>query len=104
MVRAAIGAAGAGRLLERALTTTDVARTGPLRLIAAGKAAPAMAATAARLLGARVRAGVVIGAGRAPNGDAPPALEQFGRGHPVPTLGSERARTRTLAIAHALPA
>ncbi|PYR58340.1 MAG: glycerate kinase [Acidobacteria bacterium] len=63
-----------------------------------------MAATAARLLGARVRAGVVIGAGRAPNGDAPSALETFVGGHPVPTPDSERAGRRALAIAGALAA
>jgi hydroxypyruvate reductase len=63
-----------------------------------------MAATAARLLGARVRAGVVIGAGRAPDGDAPPAIETIVGGHPVPTADSERAGRRALAIADALAA
>ena len=63
-----------------------------------------MAATAARLLGPRVRAGVVIRAGRAPNGDAPSALETFVGSHPVPTPDSERAGRRALAIADALAA
>jgi glycerate 2-kinase len=63
-----------------------------------------MAATAARLLGARIRGGVVVGAGRGPDGNALPALETFVGGHPVPTADSERGGRRALAIADALAA
>jgi len=75
-----------------------------VRIIAAGKASPAMAATAARLLGERIRAGIVIGAAGGPTANVPAPLETRAGGHPVPTAGSERAGTRALAIAGALAA
>jgi hydroxypyruvate reductase len=61
-----------------------------------------MAATAARFLGDRVRAGVVIGATAA--ADLPAQLDACVGGHPVPTADSERAGNRALEIAGALAA
>ena len=72
-----------------------------VRLIAAGKAAPAMAMAAWRLLGSRIRGGLLIS--MAPR-DVPWPFESIAGGHPVPTPGSERAGRRALAIADALGA
>jgi len=64
--------------------------------VAAGKAAPAMAAAAARRLGARIRAGLVI----APDTAAvPDGFELIVGGHPLPTAASEAAGRRALALA-----
>ncbi len=68
----------------------------PVRVIAAGKAAPAMAAAAARRLGSRVRAGLVVASTDSP---VPDGFELIVGGHPVPTDASERAGRRALAVA-----
>ena len=62
----------------------------PVWIVAAGKAAPAMAAAAARVLDARLRGGVVI----APALVKIPPLESIAASHPVPTSESERAGRR----------
>jgi glycerate 2-kinase len=67
-----------------------------VRLIAAGKAAPAMATAAARRLGSRVRAGLVVAATEAP---VPDGFALIVGGHPIPTDASERAGRRALALA-----
>jgi glycerate 2-kinase len=73
-------------------------REGPhdYRIIAAGKAAPAMASAAARHLGSRVRAGLVVASTAAP---VPEAFELIVGGHPIPTTDSERAGRRALELA-----
>jgi len=101
IVGAALRRADAARLTERALATADTLPDGGLRLIAAGKAAPAMAKTACRALGSRVRAGLVISP--AP-GEVPARLEPIAAGHPLPTAGSERAGRRALTLAASLAA
>jgi glycerate 2-kinase len=70
-------------------------------VIAAGKAAAAMAGVAVRLLGARIRGGLVV---TATAGAAPAPLEGMVGGHPLPTADSERAGRRALAIAGSLAA
>jgi hydroxypyruvate reductase len=69
------------------------------QVIAAGKAAPAMAAAAARRLGSRVRAGLVVASVSAP---VPAGFESIVGGHPIPTLESERAGRRALELAGGL--
>jgi hydroxypyruvate reductase len=64
-------------------------------MIAAGKAATAMAAAAGRALGARVRGGISVSIAAA----GVPPLEALAAGHPVPTASSEVAGRRALAIA-----
>ena len=60
-----------------------------------------MATSAWRLLGSRIRSGLLIGA--VPDATAWP-FEAIAGGHPVPTPGSERAGRRALAIAGSLRA
>ena len=74
---------------------------GAIRVIAAGKAAPAMASAAARRLGARIRAGLVIGV--APSA-VPAGFESIIGGHPLPTAASEDAGRKALALAASLAA
>jgi glycerate 2-kinase len=68
-------------------------------VIAAGKAAPAMAEAAARRLGSRVRAGLVIASTPAP---VPQGFELVVGGHPIPTTESERGGRRALELAGSL--
>ncbi len=104
MVRAGIGASGAGRLVEHAMRTVLApafrlahADTRPrICLIAAGKAAPAMAAAAAEQLGTAVRGGLVVSGVDAP---VPDGYELIVGDHPLPNAGSERAGRRALQIA-----
>ena len=72
-----------------------------IQVVAAGKAAPAMAAAAARVLGSRIRAGLVVSSTPAA---VPPGFELIVGGHPMPTTDSERAGRRALAIASGLEA
>ena len=67
-----------------------------VRVIAAGKAAPAMAAAAARRFGSRVRGGLVVSSTPAA---VPDGFELIVGGHPVPTAASEQAGRRALALA-----
>lgn len=67
-------------------------------LIAAGKAAPGMASTAVRVLGPRLRGGVVVAP--SPSADLGP-LEFIAGGHPIPSSGSERGGRRALEVAQA---
>jgi hydroxypyruvate reductase len=68
-------------------------------LIAAGKAAPAMADAAARRLRPGLRAGLVVASVAAP---VPPGFEAIVGGHPIPTRESERAGRRALELAAGL--
>jgi glycerate 2-kinase len=98
-VRAALTAIAPERLVERAWTHADpLGRAPRVWVIAAGKAAPAMAAAATRLLGPRLVGGVVIGLG--PSAAAGP-LDVLVSSHPVPTEASEAAGRRALEIARA---
>ena len=77
------------------------AGTGSIAVIAAGKAAPAMATAAARRLGPRIRAGLVIAASPA---ETPAGFESIVGGHPLPTPASEAAGRKALALAASLTA
>ncbi len=82
----------------RTTAASPVPDAGGIRLIAAGKAAPAMAAAAARIFGTRIRAGLVISA----QPSIPPAgFEAIASGHPLPTPASEAAGRQALALAGA---
>jgi glycerate 2-kinase len=72
-------------------------------VIAAGKAARAMAAAAARHFGPSIRAGLIVAPAAAPASD-PDARSSdpfpvVAGGHPLPTAGSEDAARRALALA-----
>jgi glycerate 2-kinase len=71
---------------------------GPVRVLAAGKAAAEMAVAASRLLGSNVRAGLTIAP--APS-DLPEPFEAVAGSHPLPTARSEAAGRRALAFATA---
>jgi glycerate 2-kinase len=73
---------------------------GPLRVIAAGKAAVPMARAAHGLFGPRIRTGLVIGPPGAGGADVP--FELVVGGHPMPTAESEQAGRRALEVAAAL--
>ena len=74
----------------------DLAGAGGIRLIAAGKAAPAMASAAARIFGTRIRAGLVISSQPS---DAPAGCKAMAAGHPLPTAASEAAGRTALELA-----
>ncbi len=92
----AIGAVHAGHLLTRAVEQDRaLASAGGVRLIAAGKAAPAMALAAARSLGARLRAGLVVATHRV---DLTDPLDCLVGEHPRPGPGSLAAGRRALEV------
>lgn len=97
--RAALDAAHAGRALERALAASDLG-PGPFVLLAAGKAACAMAEAAERALGARIARGAVT----TKHGHARPVARCAVReaGHPLPDAASESAGREALALAETL--
>jgi hydroxypyruvate reductase len=110
MIRAALGAVDAGRLVERALgKSAAFPPDRPLTLIAAGKAASAMAAAAVAFEGVRVADGVVIAPGDAGDQKSPTAatvgerLRMICGGHPIPTSGSEQGGRHAIALAESTP-
>jgi glycerate 2-kinase len=93
-------------LVERALVGSglapDASRPADARdvcVVAAGKAAPSMAAAAARSLGSRIRAGLVVASTPA---SVPAGFELIVGGHPIPTAESERGGRRALEFAAGL--
>jgi len=97
--RAALDAVHAGRALERALAARDPG-PGPFVLLAAGKAACAMAEAALRRLGPRIARGRVTtkdGHARALSG-----LVVREAAHPLPDARSESAGREALALAGSL--
>ncbi|MGH9141435.1 MAG: glycerate kinase type-2 family protein, partial [Vicinamibacterales bacterium] len=97
--------------MERALDERDQASAPPhvsaadhgnrpfVRVIAAGKASPAMAAAAAGHLGSHVRSALVVASSPA---SVPSGFELIVGGHPIPTVDSERGGRRALEIAAGL--
>lgn len=71
-------------------------------MVAAGKAAAAMAAAFLEACG-RTRAKVALAVGPQATGEPPAGLEWVAGGHPLPDAGSETAGRRALAIARAVP-
>jgi glycerate 2-kinase len=93
IVRAGIAAVDAGRLTERALASQPL---NPVVVIAAGKAAGAMARAAHRVVGTSIRTGLIV----SPETVAPlPRFTSIIGGHPVPTLDSEAAGRQALTLA-----
>ena len=97
--RAALDAVHAGRALERVLSARDPG-PGPFVLLAAGKAACAMAEAARRRLGARIARGAVT----TKDGHARPlsGLAVRESAHPLPDARSESAGREALALAGSL--
>jgi glycerate 2-kinase len=85
-------------LLTRAIGPNGVRELGQVRVLCAGKAAPAMARAIAPLLGARLTAGLVIGMSEADL----PSFRSVPGSHPVPTADSERAGRAALAFAESM--
>ncbi len=99
MVRAALAPVDPGLLVSRAFDATGGWREPDrVHVIAAGKAAPAMARAAAARLGSRMASGLAIAVGK---DDAPPGFELIVGGHPLPTIGSDRGGRRALEVARA---
>jgi glycerate 2-kinase len=97
IVRAGLEGVEPGRLVLRALERdTD---TRPIRLLSAGKAAAAMAAAASSALGSRIVDGLIVSP--APLDVTAPFASITG-GHPLPTVESERAGRRALALAESV--
>jgi hydroxypyruvate reductase len=72
------------------------------RVLAAGKAALAMAAAAARVFGPKIRAGLIVAPSPDPGSPSPDPFPPFAvvaGGHPLPTEGSEEAGRRAIALA-----
>lgn len=96
IVRAGITAVSATTLLDRALSDDRTRPSGPLRVVAAGKASHAMAAVAARRFGSAIRDGLVISHVPA---DALPGFRSMRGTHPVPGPESEQAGRAALRLA-----
>lgn len=97
--RAALDAVHAGRALERVLSARDPG-PGPFVLLAAGKAACAMAEAAQRRLGARIARGAVTT--KDGHARALPGLAVREAGHPLPDERSESAGREALRLAGSL--
>jgi glycerate-2-kinase len=95
-----LSAVDAGRLVERALDQPAASFAARIWIVAAGKAAPAMASAALARFSQQVRGGVIVDReGPRPGQPPEPGLERLAGGHPVPTPASERAGRRSLEIA-----
>src|SRR5262245_40155097 len=100
IVRAALSAVDAGRLVDRALNEPVASLDADIWILAAGKAAPSMASAALAGFPRRIRGGLIVDREGPAPGHLPGALlEHIVGGHPVPTTGSERAGRRALDIA-----
>ena len=97
--RAALDEVHAGRALARALEAEDPG-PGPFVVLAAGKAACAMAEAARAALGARIARGAVTTKDGHARGI--PGLEVREAAHPLPDARSERAGREALALASGL--
>jgi glycerate-2-kinase len=80
---------------------TQVSHAGPVLLLAAGKAAAAMASRAAVVLGPALVRGVVVLPHGAPSAALPAGVDILRAAHPVPDAGSRAAAERLLAEAAA---
>jgi hydroxypyruvate reductase len=89
----------AGREVDRVFSPGESAA--PINVIAVGKAAVPMTRAAARMLGDRVGAGLVVAPTQA---EVPAPFELIVGGHPIPTAQSEQAGRRALALARSTAA
>jgi glycerate 2-kinase len=100
IVRAGIEGVEPGRLAARALEGDEgIHGTEAVRVLCAGKASAAMAAGAVRMLGHRIASGLIVSPERI---DPPAPFEMITGGHPLPTVESERAGRRALALAESV--
>jgi hydroxypyruvate reductase len=99
IARAGIAAASAGPLVHRALAGLSSLHqsSGPIDLLAAGKAAVPMTIAAASSLGPRVRHSLVASPDSGPS--LPDRIEHVRAAHPVPDAGSMWAGRRAIQIA-----
>ena len=104
-LRAAIAAVEPERLVRRHLDSPAAAPpgAGAVRLVAIGKAAPAMARGAEAALGGRLAGGVVVSP-PASEGAVPAGCRLIAGGHPVPDAGSVAGGRAVLELAEALGA
>src|SRR4029077_9791523 len=75
---------------------------GPMRVIAAGKAAMPMARAARELFGDRIRAGLIVGVEPAADPEQWRGFQVIVGGHPTPSTASEQGGRRALALAASL--
>jgi glycerate 2-kinase len=100
IVRAAIDGVEPEGLVVRALATDpEAAGSRSVRVLCAGKGAAAMAAGAARMLGSRIVSGLIVSPEAV---EVAPPFESLAGGHPLPTVESERAGRRALALAESV--
>ena len=101
MLRSALDAVDAGRLIQGALTDPDVVsplqRAAAIDIIAAGKAAGAMLNAFAASEAAPLRH--IVAVGPAPPAVLPESTQWFTGGHPLPNAGSLAASTAALDVA-----
>jgi len=89
------------RLVLRRDDGTDVEHAGPVFLVAAGKAAGAMAARAVAVVGPALSGGLVVVPHGAPGGSLPPGVSTMRAAHPVPDQDGLEATRRLLdAVQH----
>jgi glycerate 2-kinase len=92
----------AARLVERAVASARPGSWGPMRVVAAGKAAVPMARAARELFGDRIRSGLIVGVEPAADPEQPHGFEVIVGGHPTPSAASEQGGRRALELAASL--
>ena len=102
IIRAGIAAVDAARLVERAMASARPGSWGPMRVIAAGKAAVPMARAARELFGDRIQAALIVGVERAADAEQPLGFQVIVGGHPTPSAASEQGGRRALELAASL--
>jgi len=99
-VRAGVDAVSARRVIARAFVDpaiADVLTSRPLHVVAAGKAAAAMAAAFASISRLAIRQALAVGTHT--HADLPPQVEWIEASHPYPDARSEAAGNRAIAVA-----
>lgn len=98
---AALACVDARRLVSAALARGDIPITGPVHVVAAGKASAGMASAFATACEFPIRAGIVIGPPH--SAVAPPSFTMLESAHPVPDERSVRAANAALALVRSVP-
>jgi hydroxypyruvate reductase len=101
LVAAALARVDARRLVADALGRGDIPISGPVHVLAAGKASAGMAAAFAAIYPSPIRAGLVIGP--APFTDSSAGFAILESAHPVPDERSVRAAAAALELARNVP-
>jgi len=100
IARAGVESVSARRVIDRAVRDpriADIITSRPLHVVAAGKAASAMAAAFASVPHLAIRKAIAIGTHE--HASLPPGVEWIESSHPYPDARSEAAGNRALAIA-----